>query len=195
MKQTEDTLAMEIPLPGEIEYGGIARSLLGLPPAAPKVPDLPAWRVVLNSAITADPAGKKGVAERLGVSRPYVSRVTTGDLQHRVPARFIARVTAVLMQVDCPYLQRPLAPAECGRYAERSYAQVSSFEVDHWRACRACPNNARRNASLAAAQREQDRKATGAGASAARTARTTSPAGSAGTTSSTPATAATGATA
>ena len=157
---------------------------------------LPAWRVVLNSAITTDPAGKKGVAERLGVSRPYVSRVTTGDLQHRVPARFIARVTAVLMQVDCPYLQRPLAPAECGRYAERSYAQVSSFEVDHWRACRACPNNARRNASLAAAQREQDRKATGAGASTARTARTTSttsPAGSAGTTSSTPATAATGA--
>ena len=163
---------------------------------------LPAWRVVLNSAITTDPAGKKGVAERLGVSRPYVSRVTTGDLQHRVPARFIARVTAVLMQVDCPYLQRPLPPAECGRYAERSYAQVSSFEVDHWRACRACPNNARRNASLAAAQREQDRKAASAGASTASTARTartarttstTSPAGSAGTTSSTPATAATGA--
>lgn len=184
MRQADDSLTMALPSAdghsSEIEYGGIARGLLVLPPAQPKPRDLPAWRAMLDAAVSADPAGKKGVAERLGVSRPYVSRVITGDLQHRVPAKFIARVNAVLMQVDCPYLQRPLPPADCGRYAERSYAQISSFEVDHWRACRACPNNARRNFELAAAQRAQDRKAASAStatAPATATATATTPTG------------------
>ena len=159
MKQADDTQTMELTLPAPD----------GIDPADQRDIDrmLAAWRVVLNDAITADPAGKKGVAERLGVSRPYVSRVTTGNLQHRVPAKFIARVSAVLMRVDCPYLQRPLAPADCRSYADRSYAQVSSFEVDHWRACRGCPNNARQKFELAAAQRAQARKAgTGSGTGA-----------------------------
>ena len=150
MKQADDTQTMDLTLPATD----------GIDPADQRDIDrmLAAWRVVLNDAITADPAGKKGVAERLGVSRPYVSRVTTGNLQHRVPAKFIARVSAVLMRVDCPYLQRPLAPADCRSYAERNYAQISSFEVDHWRACRGCPNNARPQTTKPLAA--QDRKAT-----------------------------------
>lgn len=176
MKKPEDTQTMDLTLPAPDGldpadpdgWGKIARALAGLPPAPPKAPALPAWRVVLNDAITASPSGKKGVAERLGVSRPYVSRVTTGNLQHCVPPKFIARVIAVLMRVDCPHLQRPLPPADCRSYADRSYAQVSSFEVDHWRACRGCPNNARRKFELAAAQRAQARKAsTGSGAGTA----------------------------
>lgn len=115
-------------------------------PAAPQPPDMfaPApWRAALERAIASDPTGKKGVAERLGVSRPYVSRITTGHIGRASPL-FIQRVIDTLMQVDCPHLQRPLPPGQCRSYASRSYTQVSSFEVDHWRACRRCPNNALR---------------------------------------------------
>lgn len=155
MKQPEDNRPADLPLglPDDIEYGAVARGLMGLPPAAPKPRALPAWRLALDGAIAADPAGKKGVAENLGVSRPYVSRVACGDLEARPPAKFIARVVAVYLQVDCPALQRTLPPAECRAYADRTYAQVSSFEVDHWRACRGCANNHRRRAELAAAER------------------------------------------
>lgn len=165
MTQPEDTFTLELPLPvpdvippavqslpDDIEYGDVARSMMGLPPAQPKPRALPAWRMALNAAIAADPAGKKGVADRLEVSRPYVSRITTGHIAKASP-KFIERVVAVYLQVDCPALQRTLPPAECRAYADRTYAQISQFEVDHWRACRGCANNHRRNAELAAAER------------------------------------------
>lgn len=163
MNQAEDTRTAELPgldvapepgdsEPAPVQLGAIARSLAGLPdigqPPAPRAP-LPAWRLAFEAAITADPAGKKGVAERLGVSRPYVSRVATGDLQRRPSPQFIARVEALLMQVVCPHLHRPLTPAECHGYARRGYGQVNSYEVDHWRACRGCAHNAQRASVLA----------------------------------------------
>ena len=166
------------PLPDDIEYGDVARSL-GLPPAAPKVPALPAWRVALDAAIAGDPAGKKGVAERLTeagfkTSRPYVSRIATGHIP-KASAKFIAKVVAVYLRVDCPALQRSLPPAECRAYAERSYAQITSFEVAHWRACRGCANNpgqpATQPAAPVAARRARARKAAaGAGAAGTTTA-------------------------
>jgi hypothetical protein len=109
------------------------------------------WRQAFDTAIATDPRGRQGVSERLGVTRAYVSRVAGGDLTPRPPPRFIARVQAVLMQVDCPHLQRALPPAECQRFAARSYAQVSQFEVAHWRACRACPSNPNKAARVAVA--------------------------------------------
>lgn len=119
--------------------------LLPLLPAAdlPTPAPVPAWRQALDAAIATDPRGKQGVAERMGdnCTRGYVSRVANGDLTARPPAKFIARVEQYLMRVDCPHLQTSLAPAECATYAARSYAQVSQFEVPHWRACRGCPNN------------------------------------------------------
>lgn len=154
MIQPEDTRTLPLPLPmpvmtaDQLELGDIARSLAGLPSqqdAPPPPAALPAWRVALHLAIKDDPAGKKGVAERLGVSRPYVSRVATGDLARNTPVRFINRVEAVLMTTPCPHLQRPLPPGDCRRFADRNYDQISQFEVDHWRACRACPHNHRRN--------------------------------------------------
>lgn len=102
----------------------------------------PAWRAALDAAVAADPRGRQGVAERLNVTRAYVSRVVGGDLTAAPPARFIARVQAVLMQVPCPHLQRLIQPAECQAYAARTYAQINQFEVDHWRACRSCPAKA-----------------------------------------------------
>lgn len=129
-----------------------AAELPGLDPAAADLPEapaaeaadlpipapLPAWRRALDAAIATDPRGRQGVAERLEVTRAYVSRVAGGDLAARPPARFIERVHAALMQVDCPYLGRSIPPAECRAYASRSYAQVRRHEVDHWRACLKC---------------------------------------------------------
>ena len=159
MKQAEDNATFDLPLPGagrhgieppaDIEYGPVARAMLGLAPATP--PALPAWLAALHAAVADEPAGKKGVAARLGVSRPYVSRVMCGDLKRRPPPKFIARVEAMLLQVDCPHLLRPLQPAECRGFAERRYAKIDQFEVDHWRACRGCTHNQRRKAGAARA--------------------------------------------
>ncbi|MCU0963570.1 MAG: helix-turn-helix transcriptional regulator [Burkholderiaceae bacterium] len=99
------------------------------------------WRVVLEHAIAADPSGKKGVAERLGVSRPYVSRITTGHIP-QASGQFVQRVVDTYMQVQCPHLDRLLPPGQCRSYAGRTYAQLNGAqEVAHWRACRRCPHN------------------------------------------------------
>lgn len=150
MKHEHDTVTAELPHLGEpadltdpAQLGDIARGMLGLPPHAPGAQHrrpVPAWRAALDAAIAADPAGKQGVALALGVSRPYVSRICSGSIPVASP-HFIVRVQAVYMQVDCPHLQRQLPPAECQAFARRTYAEVSAFEVDHWRACRRCPVN------------------------------------------------------
>jgi DNA-binding transcriptional regulator YdaS (Cro superfamily) len=125
MKQPEDTVTAELPLPLPMDANGDV-----FVPA-------PSWRQALNAAVAQHPQGKKGVALLLGVSRPYVSRVMTGHMPV-APQSFVDRVTNVLLQVQCPHLQRALPPGECRSYATRTYAQVSQFEVDHWRACRGC---------------------------------------------------------
>lgn len=110
-------------------------------PAADK-PHRPAWRAALDAAIEADPRGMTGVALRLEVSRPYVSRVMTGHIpEAEVSPRFVRRVEDKLMQVDCPHLGTPLARSRCAEYAGRSYEQISAHQVAHWRACRRCPHN------------------------------------------------------
>lgn len=101
---------------------------------------VPAWRAALDQAIAADPQGKLGVALRLGVSRPYVSRITTGHIPAASP-RFVERVRATYLQVQCPHLGRTLPPDDCRRFAGRSYAELGPDGVDHWRACRRCASN------------------------------------------------------
>jgi hypothetical protein len=145
MKQPEDTLTMHLPLPHPSEPDRAVLEFLDSQPADIFVP-APDWRRALDAAIASDPRGRQGVAERLEVSRGYVSRVAGGDLTACPPARFIERVEATLMELDCPFMGRRMAPAECRRYASRSYAQVSQFDVPHWRACRACPSNPNRPA-------------------------------------------------
>lgn len=147
MKDEADLYTAELPVVAaqpvpEIPLGNIARSLAGLPPltgaeqaAAAKQP-VPAWRTALDAAIAADPRRTAGVALRLGVSRPYVSRVINHHM--RAPQEFIDRVTAILMRVECPHLKASLAPAECRTFSARRYQQIGPFEVDHWRACQSC---------------------------------------------------------
>lgn len=95
------------------------------------------WRATLEAAIEADPRGKAGVADTLGVSRGYVSQVLNG---HRatVPANFIVRVVERLCATACPHLGRDIPHASCREYAARQWSAISQFEVDHWRACQRC---------------------------------------------------------
>jgi hypothetical protein len=116
---------------------------------------IPAWRVALNVAIVTDPRGRAGVAEKLGCSRPYVSRVTTGDIDP-APAKFVRRVIATLMRVECPHLGVTLAPDECRTFAARTYARISATEVPHWRACQKCPVKAPPRDGFAASPRGGD---------------------------------------
>lgn len=97
---------------------------------------VPAWWYALQAAIEADPRSKAGVAERLGVSRPYVSRVV--NFHMKAPEAFAERVRAVYMQVDCPHLGETISPAQCRAYSGRAYAALSQFDVEHWRACQRC---------------------------------------------------------
>lgn len=98
------------------------------------------WFALLRQAIEADERGISGVAERMGVSRPYVSRVLSGSMDP-VPEKFTARVLATFARIDCPYLKTTIAPQECSAYARRSYTAITAAEVPHWRACKKCPNN------------------------------------------------------
>jgi DNA-binding transcriptional regulator YdaS (Cro superfamily) len=137
VKQPEDSFTGELPLPLPTdEHGDVF------------IPS-PGWRQALDAAVAADPRGKLGVSERLGVSRVYVSRVMTGSMPS-APAKFVERVTKTLMVVHCPHLQRALQPEECRAYAARTYSQVSQFEVAHWRACKGCAHNAQRQAGTLA---------------------------------------------
>jgi hypothetical protein len=45
------------------------------------------------------------------------------------------------MQVACPHLGTTLPPGQCRSYAQRSYAQITTADVPHWRACRRCDHN------------------------------------------------------
>lgn len=97
---------------------------------------VPAWWHALQAAIEADPRSKAGVAERLGVSRPYVSRVV--NFHMKAPEAFAERVRAVYMQVACPHLGQTISPAQCRAYAGRAYGALTQFDVEHWRACQRC---------------------------------------------------------
>lgn len=150
MKQPEDTLTLELPLPAPEprDLGHVHNDAADAAAGDMFVP-APSWRRALDAAIATDPAGKQGVAARLGVSRPYVSRVTTGHIPV-APQRFIDRVAAVYLQVDCPHLQRSLPPADCQAFAAREYARIAAADVPHWRACRRCPSNPVQRRAVAA---------------------------------------------
>jgi len=144
MNDTMNTAALEPQL------GAIALSIAGKT-AEPKTVEqarmealarrfpagVPAWRLAFEEALRTDPRGAAGVAEKLGVSRPYVSRVYTFHMPV-APQSFAERVTAVYMRVDCPHLCRTISPEECRQFHRRTFAVISQFEVDHWRACQRC---------------------------------------------------------
>lgn len=102
----------------------------------------PDWRDVLEREISADPRGKLGLAERMGVSRVYVSRVATGHIPpEQVSPRFIARLYESLEAYICPHTGQTIAPSLCRQAAARTYESLTFAEVDQWRACQSCRHN------------------------------------------------------
>lgn len=102
------------------------------------------WRGVLATLVAEHPKGKQGVADVMGVSRVYVSRVfMTGPNRIEHPGKaFVAKVWGAVGAVACPHLGRTLATADCKAHATRSWGALSGQDqVQHWRACQRCPHN------------------------------------------------------
>lgn len=98
------------------------------------------WRAILAREIALHPRGKAGVAERLGVSRSYVSRaLSQGRAGYRqVPPAFVRRVLDLESDVDCAARGARVARAEC-RKALLPAPTHNPHAVRLWRACQACP--------------------------------------------------------
>ncbi len=98
------------------------------------------WRAILAREIALHPRRKAGVAERLGVSRAYVSRaMSSGSSAYgAVPDKFIARVLDLESDVDCPAAGRRVARAEC-RKASGPAPTHNPLAMRTWRDCQACP--------------------------------------------------------
>lgn len=109
--------------------------------ARPLAEGEPLWRRLLTEAIrNAGPRGKAAVAERLGVSRPYVSRVVAGDYDP-VPSQFIDRVIDRLHVVaECPATGLPQPRTECLRLAYAAAPTHNPLAMRIWKCCQHCPS-------------------------------------------------------
>lgn len=95
------------------------------------------WRRLLREAL-AELGSKQRVANRLGVSRPYVSRVMSGDIDPP-PQAFIDRVIYRLEVVQCPHTFQQQPRGEC-RSALQSAPTHNPFRLALWQACQTCPH-------------------------------------------------------
>lgn len=94
------------------------------------------WLAVLERAVAIDPRGITGVAERIGYSRPAVSRALAGS--YGDTTKLAAAVQRELVRIDCPHLATTITAPQCRDYASRSYTAITAADVPHWRACRRC---------------------------------------------------------
>lgn len=100
----------------------------------------PLWHRLLVKAVKdAGRRGKAAVAERLGVSRPYVSRVISGDM-YPVPQLFIDRVMARYHAVECPATLQQQPRSECVRLARAPAPTHNPLSMRIWKTCQNCPN-------------------------------------------------------
>jgi len=101
---------------------------------------LPDWRAILAREIGLHPRGKAGVAERMGVSRAYVSRAMSAGASAYadVPADFIRRVLDLESDVDCPAIGARAPRADC-RKANQPAPTHNPLAMRIWRECQRCP--------------------------------------------------------
>ncbi len=81
---------------------------------------------------------KKRVADRLGISRTYVSRVMSGDIDP-VPQAFIDRVINRLDVVTCPHTFQPQPRGDCC-HALGPAPTHNPFRLALWQCCQTCPH-------------------------------------------------------
>lgn len=106
-------------------------------------PEVIDWRALLDREVAAaGAAGKALVAEKLGVSRTYVSRVMNRDgksAMAHVPQGFIDRVIERFSVIACPVRHVEVAHAECAKANEPAPTH-NPLAVVIWRQCQACPH-------------------------------------------------------
>jgi hypothetical protein len=102
-------------------------------------PANPDWRAILVREVDLDPRGKAGVAQRLGVSRAYVSRALSGgkSAYAAVPRKFISRVWDIESDVHCPMHGSKIPRAEC-RKAIAPAPIHNPLAMHVWRGCQRC---------------------------------------------------------
>jgi hypothetical protein len=99
------------------------------------------WLNILQLEIARDPRGKAGVAQRMGVSRAYLSRATScGSSAYKtVPRQFIARVRDLADTLHCPVQNTPIPRAECHKACGPAPTHNPNA-MSIWRECQRCPH-------------------------------------------------------
>ncbi len=95
----------------------------------------PKWRRLLREAL-AELGSKQRIATRLGVSRPYVSRVMSGDIDPP-PQAFVDRVIYRFEVVHCPHTYQQQPRGDC-RGALQPAPTHNPFRLALWQACQTC---------------------------------------------------------
>jgi hypothetical protein len=81
------------------------------------------------------------VGKELEITRTAVSQALNGKYPantHKLRARIMRRYAD---RIACPHLHRDIAPDECVSFRERPLPSGPRTAIDHWCACRACPEN------------------------------------------------------
>lgn len=102
---------------------------------------------MLIAEVAANKRGKAGVAERLGVSRAYVSRCLSSGASafKEVPDEFVSRVLGTYHIVVCPATGEKRSRDEC-RSANEPAPTHNPLAMRLWRECQQCPNKPRKEA-------------------------------------------------
>ncbi len=94
------------------------------------------WMTLLTKAVEADPRGRAGVADHLGLSRPAISQVLSGT--YPASTEHIAqRVMDHYDRPDCPLVGREIDRPLCRKTALRERPRGGDA-LARWTTCQTC---------------------------------------------------------
>lgn len=128
----------------------------------------PEWLAILRADATATGSIAK-TAERIGISRSAVSQILNGCGPYGTGKANTDKVADKVMNsiglVACPFLsqyhgkEHRITGLQCREFAYRASAPTNSpREMQHWRACQACPKRVAQGAAIAPRPAKPPRK-------------------------------------